>query len=124
MPIRASDVPGQIRDVVSAEPRQRDAAFYALFGNIWHQGSVPEAMVYALPMLIELLRAHAIHERPLLALLIACSLNGRGWSERHSSLTRLSDLQPPDVEEKVPKERQIAAPQKCEAAAIDAPEAL
>ena len=50
----AVDVPDLIRAVASGTNKEKDAAWYALYGNIWHQGTVYEATVTAAPFFAEL----------------------------------------------------------------------
>lgn len=61
----ASDVPGQIRDLASPDAETRRQAMHALYGNIWHQGTVYEATAYAVPFLIELLEAQDLPNHDL-----------------------------------------------------------
>ncbi len=106
----ASDVPAQIRAIVSGDPGLRKAAFTELFSNIWHQGTVYEATIHALPILIDLLRTNAVPEpdRDYLALLIANILSGRGYWEVHGSLTQLTPNLS-ELEERITRERLIVA---------------
>ncbi|WP_434742371.1 hypothetical protein [Micromonospora sp. SH-82] len=53
----AADVPDQIRALRSFDPKVREKALEALFGNIFHQGSRYQASAYAVPFLLELLAA-------------------------------------------------------------------
>ena len=53
----ATDVPNQIRALLSEDKKVRDDAMDELCGNILHQGTVYEASSYAVPFLQELLRA-------------------------------------------------------------------
>ncbi|WP_129646330.1 HEAT repeat domain-containing protein [Peristeroidobacter agariperforans] len=113
----ASDVPGQIRCLYSGAPAERERAIEELFPNIWHQGTVYEATDFALPFLIELLRNKGVPEpqRDDLALLIACILSGRGYWEAHQAVTTLNPFtkkpipHPPDLEQRITRERQIVA---------------
>ncbi|KAM3097241.1 hypothetical protein ACKFKF_20625 [Phormidesmis sp. 146-12] len=52
---KANDVPQLIRDLTSSSATVREQALWALYGNLWHQGTVFEATAYAVPFLIELL---------------------------------------------------------------------
>jgi tetratricopeptide (TPR) repeat protein len=51
----ATDVPGQLRALLSPDAHVRERALHHLYGNIWHQGSVYEASAHAVPFLIKLL---------------------------------------------------------------------
>ncbi len=111
----ASDVPGQIRALVSPLPEERAAAYESLFGNIHHQGTVYEASSHALPFLIELLEDEAIPQRDHLAALVACIIAGRGYYEVHASRVLINPFTkkplPPnaDVEAKIREEKRILA---------------
>lgn len=67
----ASDVPGLIRDLTSPDEDVRGRAMFALFGNIWHQGTVYEASPHAVPFLQELLGSPHTPDRLKLAGLLA-----------------------------------------------------
>lgn len=64
----ATDVPGQLRALLSPDAHVRERAMHHLYGNVWHQGTVYEATAYAVPFLIKLLaypgtpdRAEVLH---------------------------------------------------------------
>src|SRR5260221_6553853 len=66
----ATDVPDLIRALASPDTATRHAAYDALYGTIWHQGSVYAATGSAVPFLIELLTEESVEEKAtLLALL-------------------------------------------------------
>ena len=50
----AEDVPGLLRQLKTWPPDKRGegSPLYALFGNIWHQGTIYQATGYAVPFLI------------------------------------------------------------------------
>lgn len=50
----AADVPALIRAVASADVEEREEAWDALCGNLWHQGSIYEATAHAAPFFVEL----------------------------------------------------------------------
>lgn len=56
----AEDIPDLIRSLTHADDDIRDKTLYALYSNIWHQGTVYEATVYAIPFLIELLASDEV----------------------------------------------------------------
>jgi hypothetical protein len=71
----ADDVPEQIRALCSAEPAERSAARWKLYGNIFHQGTRYEATAYAVPFLLEVLGAPDAADRAeLLELLTAIAI--------------------------------------------------
>ena len=59
----ASDVPPLLRALSSTNRQQREEAWYALYGNLYHQGTVYEATAYAVPFLLELAQAAEIEDR-------------------------------------------------------------
>lgn len=52
----AADVPELIRNIASDDDEVREEAFYAAYGNIFHQGSRYEATAPAVPFLLEILQ--------------------------------------------------------------------
>ncbi|HKI52586.1 MAG TPA: HEAT repeat domain-containing protein [Anaerolineales bacterium] len=67
----ATDVPNQIRSLLSEDKKMRDDAMYELCGNIIHQGTVYEASAYAVPFLQELLKAPDTPDKVAIAVLLA-----------------------------------------------------
>jgi hypothetical protein len=67
----------------SSIPEDRASAFEALFGNIVHQGSVYDATSWAVPFIIELLRAPDVLDTEYLVLLLAAIAEGHGYFEVH-----------------------------------------
>jgi hypothetical protein len=53
----AEDIPQLIRALCDEDDDIRDKTLYALYTNIWNQGTVYQATAYAVPFLIELLSA-------------------------------------------------------------------
>lgn len=111
---KASDVPGLIRDLASLDQKRRHAAYEKLFTNIWHQGTVFEASVHALPFLIDLLRAPDTPEPDHVALLVASIISGDGgYSKRveHGPIlnpfTRKPMKLPDDIEQRLANERTL-----------------
>lgn len=78
----ADDVPGLLRELAAGED-----AFDALFGNVWHQGTVYPATAPTIPFLLELLdpRADPPGATALLTLL-TCMATGHGYYEVHQHL--------------------------------------
>jgi hypothetical protein len=94
---RASDVPGLLRALVSGDQTKRDKAFHELFGNIWHQGTVYEATVHALPFLIRLLADPDCEDRDSMAQLVASILAGQGYYEVHAESGARSQNDPAET---------------------------
>ena len=103
----ATDVPGQLRALRSLDPEARRAAFYALHGNIWHQGTVYTATAPALAFLVELLRDEQYPQRDDLACLIGAILAGRGYWQVHGSL--IGTARPADLDARLSEEARILA---------------
>lgn len=113
----ASDVPRLIRALVSADQPWRERALRDLFGNIWHQGTVYEATVHALPFLIDLLRHPATPDKDGVAMLVASIACGNGYYLVHSAvgITPAAGLQASFA-----KEREVvAAIRSLSASALD-----
>ncbi|MFI7130030.1 hypothetical protein ACIBQ1_30345 [Nonomuraea sp. NPDC050153] len=78
---RATDVPGQIRALASADEGERQKALSALYGNIFHQGTRFSATPHAVPFLARLAADPATPDRePILVLLASLAL---GYEEGH-----------------------------------------
>lgn len=77
-------MPGLLRAVASADEKSRKDAIYELYGNIWHQGTVYEATIYAVPFLIELLEHPDTRAKSDLACLLAVIADGYGYLEVHA----------------------------------------
>ncbi|MER5999819.1 hypothetical protein ABT120_14680 [Nonomuraea angiospora] len=78
---RATDVPGQIRALASADEGERQKAMSALYGNIFHQGTRFPATPHAVPFLARLAADPATPDRELILHLLA-SL-ALGYEEGH-----------------------------------------
>jgi len=50
----ATDVPDLIKAVAYGSKSEADKAWYELYGNIWHQGTIYSATSHAVPFLLEL----------------------------------------------------------------------
>ncbi len=59
----ASDVPAQLRALANRNRKRRDEALYALYGNIFHQGTRYSASGHAIPYLIELCRDDSVRDK-------------------------------------------------------------
>jgi hypothetical protein len=60
----AADVPESLRGLASADAERRDKASWALYGNIFHQGSRYEATAYAVPFLLAMAADPGMPDRP------------------------------------------------------------
>jgi hypothetical protein len=59
----ATDVPGQLRRLLSADPDIRADALWQLYGNVFHQGTRFPAAQYVVPFLIEMCASPQVPER-------------------------------------------------------------
>ena len=76
----ATDIPGQLRALVSGDNKAWDKAVRDLHGNIWHQGTVYEASAYAVPFLLEICRDEKLSDEKRVELLALIALVGNGTS--------------------------------------------
>jgi len=87
----AADVPDLIRAVTSTDEATRRDAWHALYGNLWHQGTIYEATAHAVPFFIELARNTSVPDRDeVLAYLIKLA-EGTSYSDAHQHLDSFSD---------------------------------
>ena len=84
----ATDVPGLLRSLLSADPTVREGACYQLLGIICHQGTVYTASAAAVPFLYEMLTAHEVQDKAKIAYLTASIANGYGYLEVHAASGR------------------------------------
>ncbi len=80
----ADDVPDLLRALASSDETQRVEAVKALFGNIWHQGTVYPATAAAVPFLYELLSGVDVPGKSDIAGLLASIAAGNGYLEVHA----------------------------------------
>lgn len=74
----ATDVPGQLRALLSPDPEDRRRARHALSGNVYHQGTRWQASGHVVPFLAALAGRPETPERPaVLSLLRAVALGDR-----------------------------------------------
>jgi hypothetical protein len=92
----ADDVPELLRDLAGGD----DDALYALYGNIWHQGTVYEATAYAVPFLIEILDAPDAGRSGVLGLLTSIA-DGRSYLDVHRSLLPRSEQDTDEVADQI-----------------------
>lgn len=82
----ATDVPGMLRQLTSPDPGERGEAVQALFGTIWHQGTVYEASAHAVPFLIELLESASVADKDQILVLLAHLAKGTSYHDVHQHL--------------------------------------
>jgi hypothetical protein len=79
----ATDVPGLLRQLASADIDDRKNAMHELYGNIWHQGTVYEASAHAVSFLIELLQAEDVGGKDEILILLADLAQGTSYHDVH-----------------------------------------
>jgi HEAT repeat protein len=82
----AADVPVLIRSLTSDDPAVREETIRALHTNIWHQGTVYEASAYAVPFLVELLRAPEVNKKGWILSLLHAIGTGTSFNVVHGRL--------------------------------------
>ena len=82
----AEDVPALIRSLVSSDPEVRKQAIYDAFGNIWHQGTIYEATVEAVPFLVRIAVTAGVPDRGRIIELLAAIAAGTGYVSVHRSI--------------------------------------
>lgn len=80
----ATDVPTQLRSLISADPDSFRETISTLHGNIWHQGTVYSATGAAVPFLYELLISPEISCKTDLAEILTSIADGVGYLEVHA----------------------------------------
>jgi hypothetical protein len=110
----AADVPALIRSLASSDDVERRDAHHELRTNIWHQGTVYEATIHALPFFVELLRGPSTPDRGTLAQLVAIIITGesppRGLWEIPGAInpfTKEPFAKPADADDRVAKGREL-----------------
>lgn len=92
----ATDVPADLRLLASPEPGDRESARYALWGSIYHQGSVYPATEAAVPVLLDLLGQPTVADKDGILELVAGIARGYGdepgLSERIRSALHVEGL--------------------------------
>ncbi len=82
----AVDVPKMIRAMASDDPSVRNGAFFAAYGNIWHQGTVYSATAAAVPFLLELAAAPKLADRNRVLELLFHIAHGSSYLDVHQHL--------------------------------------
>lgn len=88
----AKDVPDQIRALAGPNKKTASEALFELNGNIWHQGSVYDASLHAVPFLVEAVRhAHPETQAEILDLLGRLA-HGHGFYDVHLHMEHVGDV--------------------------------
>lgn len=92
----ADDVPDLIRALVVDDNEVREKTLYALYGNIWHQGTVYQATSYAVPFLIELLQIPQVPNKHDILLYLAHLAHGYSYLDIHNDMPYYDDQRDTD----------------------------
>jgi hypothetical protein len=87
----AADVPGLVRALAAEDAAVRQDALHALFGNVWHQGTVYEATSYVVPFLVELALSPLVLDQAGILSLLAEIADGHSYREVHETLRTWAD---------------------------------
>ena len=101
----ASDVPNLLRQLASSSGDDREHAMHELYGNIWHQGTIYEASVQAVPFLIQLLGSAVVEGKVEIFILLAHLARGTSYHDVHQHLAMFkSKAQTPEWQADIQKE--------------------
>ena len=92
----ADDVPETLRRLTTGD----DQALWALFGNIWHQGTVYSSTSHAVPFLIEILDAAPAPRAGILNLLAAIA-DGASYHAVHDGRPSSPKAHLPEMQERI-----------------------
>ena len=84
----ATDVPALLRALQSSDAKEREQAWWELYGNLWHQQTIYEATPYAVPFLIHLLSDKGTPERTKVAFYLATLYFAETGEPNHLQSTR------------------------------------
>lgn len=82
----ADDVPGLIKAVASPDKATRDRAWHALYGNLWHQGTIYGATPHAVPFFIELAETPSLPDRQRVLGYLVSLATGSSYRDVHQHL--------------------------------------
>lgn len=118
----ATDVPDLIRQLAAADSGTRQEAIYALYGNIWHQGTVYKATAFAVPFLVEVLQQPALPDRHEVAALLRELAVGNSYLDVHGALDGFrQDVHEPDFQKQLRRElKWVKAAHEAVVAGVDA----
>ena len=103
----AVDVPDLFRALAEGNKKARDEAWYTLYGNLWHQGTIYAATAQTVPYFCELLPLLPPEEQVRLLVYFVRLYNGQGYWSVHQSLTALP--QPVDMLDQIQQEQKVIA---------------
>lgn len=90
----ADNMPNLFEVLLQGTAEEREKAWYELYGNLWHQGTIYEATGHAVPLFIDLLRIPETPEKHKVLVYLAALFFGRGyWSVHARPGSAPSDLE-------------------------------
>ena len=98
----ASDVPELITALASRDRTVGDKTWETLYGNLWHQGTIYEATVHAVPFLVRLLDADAVQEKHKILVYLANLYCGNSYLAMNDSWK--SEVSRPNLERRLETE--------------------
>lgn len=104
----ASDFPALLLATFSNDEKDREFAIHLLFGTIWHQGTVYEASVYAVPFLLKVLESPDTPDKTIIAILLACLADGHSYLDVHALSDEKNEKIWREILAKDNRERQLA----------------
>lgn len=99
----ASDVPGLIRDRASPKKAIREAASWAFYANVYHQGTVYSATAFVVPFLLELLEDEQVKDKTDLLNLLDAIAHGSSYIDVH--VRNEEERSTADFQQKLAEER-------------------
>lgn len=99
----ADDVPGLIRGLLSESAEERENIWYELYGNLWHQGTIYEATIHAVPFFLELLQDKDTPDRFKILSYLGSLAEGSSYIDAHKSLS-VMDFSDEDLSVNLQKE--------------------
>jgi hypothetical protein len=100
----AEDVPDLIRSIAFGDREAREAAWYELYGNLWHQGTVYEASSRAVPFLLEIAAQSDTADLHEVIVYLACLARGSSYLDVHQHLIHPSGLTTTDEKAQLTRE--------------------
>lgn len=88
--------PGRLKRLISSDADERRDAFDELTSTIWHQGSVYEASLHAIPPLAALLKRERVPDPAIILELLTLLGTGSGWHTAHQHVLLVQRAFPAD----------------------------
>ncbi len=87
----ASDIPDLLERLASLSNKERDDAWWSLYGNLWHQHTVYEATAHAVPFLVRFLQVTGMPEKHRILVYLADLFLGKSYLDVHQRLGAVGD---------------------------------